>query len=348
MPVKSIKQSFSESLLANFQKLHDAFMRLTALQPWTIVHESIILGVQHPQTREIYYAYFMGELGEIVGFNLYKGQHVAPWLEVRQDLRDFSEEEMLSHTYYQLTASKKTGLPAEIKDLHVAAGITVPKGKAGYLEAVHYKGGYTVVMMDEAEMADVLPLIPGFIYLLENIAGGGLQDAEALDERHAGYVAEPDQEGTWHAVVKPLPPPEKVNLFEINPPDLLKWAGIKMLPKAKEAFIIHTQLFPMPTRNDEGIGIFPLALICVGAVSELILGLRLLDVGTWRDGAAPALLEMFEGLKAQPIAFHVADEQALPLAEACARALSIHVEQDDHAALILGDILDSLGGSLGF
>lgn len=333
-----------------FQQLHEAFTGLIAREPWTLVDESEILAVQHPASGEVYYAYFMGELGEVVGFNLYRGEHIAPWLHTLDDMDEtgLDEADMLSHSFYQLTAAKKAGLEKEIVKLHETAGITVPKGKAGYLEPLSYRSGFVPVMMDEQAMQEVVPLLPGFRHLLEELAAGRLEAAGSLYDEGQCYVAALQDDGSWQAAPRPMPEPEPVNLFgSIREPQEAEGLRLRLLPKAKEPFLLHAQLVPMPVADGDN-AYFPVALFCIGDDSGLIHGLELLRLDAWQEEAVPTVLRILETVRTIPKSFVVADDRLLPLAEACARLLGVKAKHDPASGELLSDVFESLGSDLGF
>lgn len=351
MPPKSPAFKSSAQYNLQFKKLYDAFSSLIALKPWLIIHESILIGVRHPQTGVIYYAYFMGSLGEVVGFNLYRDDDVKPWLFARESMQspDFSHDEMLTHAFFQFSLEKKSKVPAEVQGLHAAIDVVVPRGKSGYLDAITYRGGYTPVQMREEEMAEVLPLFPGFAFLLEEIAEGQLKDPTLPGRLNRFYVASLERDGLWQSSEEDLPEGEPANLFsvELSDENEKKLMELRNKPASDDGFVIQAALLPMPTMNDEGIGIFPLGIFCINAENGMILGFGMLDITTWQKAAAGELIEMLRNAPHLPKALIVSDDRLLPLVEECADVLEIVCIHDEGAKEFTDQVLGGLLGQMG-
>jgi hypothetical protein len=353
MPRKAntVAPAASPELVNTFKTLHKLFLELIELKPWELVHESVLLGVRHPATDEIYYAYFMGELGEVVGFNLYDATNVAYWrhtLErLQQDEDSFSPSSMLSHTFLQLTAGKKSGLPKEVIALHEAAGITVPRGKAGYLEPVDYRAGYAPALPADEPLQLASDVIPGFIYTLKTIDQGIHVEAEQLAEQGIGLVASKNEHNRWELMSRPLPAPKEPDMLSVDIPGAAIWDPLRSLPRSGDAYAFHAELLPAPFLDETRRGVYPIMFLCVSLQQRMILQVSQVPAPDWRCSAADALVAMLKSIGQLPKRIVIADRTLQSLLDACGAAVSTPVSIDASEGAAAIDAFDFIADRMG-
>lgn len=341
----------SEQLVQTFKTLHELFSELIELKPWKLVHESVLLGVCLPRTGEVYYAYFMGELGEVIGFNLYDATNVGYWRRTLEELlRDedcFPPSLMLSHTFLQLTASKKTGLSKEVLALHESGGIAAPRGKAVYLEPAYYKAGYAAAFPSEELLQLAIEIIPGFIYTLKSIEQGLHVQAEELAEKGIGFVSFRNEHKRWELKTEPLPAPKKPDLYAADIPAVDIWDTLKTLPRTQDVYALHAELLPAAFLDEMGHAVYPIMLLCYSLQKGIILQVSQVPAPKWQSSAADALVALLKSIGQLPKRFVIADSTLQSLLETCGTAVStpLIINKSEGASAVKA--FDFIAGQMG-
>ncbi len=345
---------FTEAYIAAFQKLYAQFGTINKLQPWTLIDETVILGVQHPVTGAIWYAYFMGEAGETVGFNIYPETEIGNWLKISEMLHSNSAEsphmDMLLQTFYQLATEIKTKAAPELVQLHKAAGIVVERRSRGYLDAVSYRTGYTPTLVTATDMEVLHTLLPGFQYLLEEVASGE-QSGRALSVlTHTGHaiVAIPKEGGSWETEVQPIPAAQPRNIYATAQNGDLIWESLRPVPRTEEAYLIYAGVLPIPFTNADGEGAFVIMIMLFAAESGEILGTEQVPINEWKESAAPALAGLMRKTGKLPAAILAGETDFLPLVQSMGKALDIIVEVNPEITTLgdetLADFIEMMHG----
>ena len=309
-------------------------MEMMKIAPWEVVDESTILGVKHPQTGEVYYAYVMGSLGEVVGFNLYDEENIAYWRHTFEQIQEhpesFNADFVLFQKFLQVAAVSKSKLNQEAKSLHTAAGTKVPRGKKGYTEAISYRPGYAPSLANEEDMELLSALIPGLINLIDDIDFGS--DVDMLTETDEAFIST-FENGDWTPIADFLPKPKAaIELAADVPLNPNFWQDLKALPNTDEDFAIRAGLTPAAVLNEEGESVFLACIVALGLDSKLILGFGQVFAPEWKDSAALELKDTIERTGHLPAAFVTGQSHYQTLIKSCASALGIPFRIDEAAA----------------
>jgi hypothetical protein len=292
----------------------------------------------------------MGELGEVVGFNLYNATNVAYWRHALQLLQEqeeaFSPAVMLSHSFLQFTAGKKSAVPKEIVALHEAAGIVVPRGKPGYAEPVRYEAGYAPVIPSEHDLQLAGELIPGFIFLLKSMERGIRGDATEMAEQGMGLIALKNEHGHWELETRPLPPPQEPDIYAADIPDAAIWDALKTLPRVDDNYAFHAELLPAPFLDDTGRATYPVMLLCVSQKKDIILQFAQVPAPQWKAFAAGELANLLVRIGKLPKAFAIAEGPLKPILNACGAAISVPVLINEQAGAAAADAFNYISDQM--
>lgn len=332
-----------------FKQLLPAFKEFMDQKPYQYVYDSTILGVQAPGTDEVLYAYVMGALGEVVGFNVYTAENVTYWiqeLEYSISSGRSPDPDIVSNIpMWQVAYARANDMSAQMKALNQAAGVVFKRGvRRTGIEVLKVATGKYPVPATKDDMNRIHAILPGLQYLITYIAANMDRDqADTLTEQGRCLVAVLQPDGVWTHDERDLPKPKALNLLDAGPIPQAAGFLLQGLQKENTTLFIEAGQVPGYVRNDQGELESMMMIVAVEPEQGLIIGFELTPVAQWKTEGHMAVAKILQRLGAFPAAIYSNDQEVAAMLQAWEQQYNIPIQLDES----IGSVLDQLGMMLG-
>jgi hypothetical protein len=121
----------SQPELNEWQRLHEAAIRVKEIAPWEFMEETDVFGVQNPETRELGFVSVMGLLGEYLGLSVYLGaKGLYEFWEIEHADPSTPPERLLEIPQLQVSFENRNDLKAKDREIIKELGLKFRGRKA--------------------------------------------------------------------------------------------------------------------------------------------------------------------------------------------------------------------------
>ncbi len=331
MPTK-----FTQPTAAEWKRLYELAAELKKLAPWQWMDETMIFGVENPDTKEVGFISPMGMLGEHLSIGVYRGAEGLygfwDFQEVGLEAEPFALFEI---PQLQVSFEDREALEKQDRDTIKKLDLKF-RGSQNYPLFRSIKPGFMpwFITSDEARM-----LIHSIEQTLE-VAPRVLENPDILTDESdtenevclVRFAENQDGKLVWREEMREIPPPAEKEYTVKIPQGLVD--ELKAFPQAKK-LILEIDLFYAPTPiGEKGKRPFiPKMLMLADRTSGVIAGFEIIapqEIETENFAElARHLFESLHKLQVRPQEIRVADDDVFDLLKGVNQQLNIKLRQTD-------------------
>lgn len=320
-PAKNIPGGGAESLPVKYSKIYSTARKIRELEPWKVLFETDLFGIEIPGTDQVYFISVMGHNMEFTAISAYKGyEGFAGFMELEQNADELPMGTIMTVPHLMLSFMDREGLMKADLDAIRQSGEGF-RGKGNWPKLDEVIPGYVPVFPEGESLHDLPVLLEQILQVLLvalkepgylNREGDG-QD-EILLRKPAvrkGVIHWEDHYEDPHFRIQP-------EHFRVTYDGKL-CATISRKKVAKAILQADMFMLPTPAKEKEGKGYFPFVLLLVDKETGMVKGMSMMvpepDLHTMYERVGQTLLEELNKSEQRPEKVELRTELLLTLTE---------------------------------